>query len=493
MTVSAPSAERFAAGKFAGVLRSLVRRLADGRLEVVGPSAQRTLWLEAGQVRALFSDIEEEKLGAWLVARGALDPSALAVALLGQREGVRLGTALVQRGLVDTARVEQELLALASAMMGRLLVEEGSYTFEPASGLDPAAATLDVTTGELVLLAVRQLREALPLAALTSAGGFLTSSRDALMKYQRVRLNAPEALVLSKIDGTRRLDDLLGLVPIPEDQVRRAVFALLAAGIVEARAERSPAPPSSDELGPTVGGDAGDGLQFTAQQQQEYEQIMRLGADIADRDYYRRLGLNRGATLHQIHGRFRELSQLYHPDRSTEPHLASARRELAEIEARLQEAYETLIDPARRAAHDQGMRIAPAVKGGSEEDSTRSARRDIADGNFRRAQELVRAGDIGGAIQLLDQAVRLEPQPEALLLLARLEFRNPFWSQRGLDHLRRAVTVDPHFTEAWLELASFWERKQRPDRQQQCLERVLAYEPDNATARRGLAELRRQG
>ena len=26
-------------------------------------------------------------------------------------------------------------------MMGRLLVEEGSYTFEPASGLDPAAAT----------------------------------------------------------------------------------------------------------------------------------------------------------------------------------------------------------------------------------------------------------------------------------------------------------------------------------------------------------------
>ena len=493
MTVSTPFAESFAEGGFIPVLHSFVRRLADGRLEVIGATARRTLWLEAGQLRAVGSDAEEEKLGSWLVARGLLDSSSLAVALLGQPEGVRLGTVLVQRGLVETSRVEQELLALAVAIVGKLLVEEGSYVFDPHTRLDAAAATLETTTGELVLLAARQLPDSGVLASLCPSDRFLSATRDALMKYQRVRLNAPEALVMSKVDGMRCLAELQGSVPLPEDQVRRAVVALLAAGIVEAHEQRTPAQGGSEEVDAPTRTDAGDGLQFTAQQQQEYEQVMRLGTEIAQRDYYRRMALNRGATLHQIHDRFRELSRLYHPDRSTEPHLSSARRELAEIETKLQEAYETLIDPGRRGAYDQGMRLVEPDRPLEGNGRSQHAKREVAEGNFRRAQELMRAGDVGGAIQLLDQSVRFDPRPEALLLLARLEFRNPFWTQRGLDHLRRAVTVDPHFTEAWLELASFWERKQRPDRQKQCLERILSYEPDNLTARRGLAELKRQG
>jgi Tfp pilus assembly protein PilF len=102
--------------------------------------------------------------------------------------------------------------------------------------------------------------------------------------------------------------------------------------------------------------------------------------------------------------------------------------------------------------------------------------------NVRRAHELMRVGDVGMAVQLLDQAVRLDPQPETLLTLAQLEFRNPMWAQRALDRLRLAVTVAPQCTEAWLELAKFWGVRGKTDKQQQCIEKILDYEPNNARA-----------
>ncbi len=95
------------------------------------------------------------------------------------------------------------------------------------------------------------------------------------------------------------------------------------------------------------------------------------------------------------------------------------------------------------------------------------------------------------AVQLLDQAARLDPTAETLLLLARAEFKNPMWSQRALDHLKHAVALAPEFTEAWLELANFWATRNKEDRQRQCLERILEYEPANEDVRAALASLKR--
>jgi tetratricopeptide (TPR) repeat protein len=63
------------------------------------------------------------------------------------------------------------------------------------------------------------------------------------------------------------------------------------------------------------------------------------------------------------------------------------------------------------------------------------------------------------------------------------------WVQRGLDRLRRAVTVDPRCTEAWLQLANFWMARHKIDKQRQCLERILEYDPTNEDATRELQQL----
>lgn len=64
------------------------------------------------------------------------------------------------------------------------------------------------------------------------------------------------------------------------------------------------------------------------------------------RDYYQALGISRTATADEVKKAYRKLARKYHPDVSKEP---NAEEHFKEV----QEAYEVLKDPEKRAAYDQ--------------------------------------------------------------------------------------------------------------------------------------------
>ncbi|MCI0363032.1 MAG: DnaJ domain-containing protein [Phycisphaerales bacterium] len=64
------------------------------------------------------------------------------------------------------------------------------------------------------------------------------------------------------------------------------------------------------------------------------------------RDYYQVLGVDRGATADQIRAAYRKLARKFHPDVNKEP---DANKRFSEI----QEAYDVLSDPEKRAGYDR--------------------------------------------------------------------------------------------------------------------------------------------
>ena len=68
--------------------------------------------------------------------------------------------------------------------------------------------------------------------------------------------------------------------------------------------------------------------------------------DMEFRDYYQTLGLERSASADDIRKAYRRLARKYHPDVSKE-------KDALERFKQMQEAYEVLKDPKKRAAYDQ--------------------------------------------------------------------------------------------------------------------------------------------
>ena len=64
------------------------------------------------------------------------------------------------------------------------------------------------------------------------------------------------------------------------------------------------------------------------------------------RDYYQILGVTRAADADEVKRAYRKLARKYHPDVSKEKNAENKFKEL-------QEAYEVLRDPDKRAAYDQ--------------------------------------------------------------------------------------------------------------------------------------------
>lgn len=498
MSARPPAEGSFGVGEFAGLLRAFNGTSAAGRLDVNAAKANCALFISDGKVDAIAADEERFKLGSWLAARGVLDPGGMAVALLKQPPDVPFGEYLVDEGLLDAERLAQELRLRAAAVIGLLLFTPGSYRFkegEGPTGGKAIAMELDTTS---VLLAAARNSDTSQLEEWAINGGGRVRVQPSAMEAARNTLLSPqEAYLLSRIDGKTSTDGLRHLVPMSGPDLFRALGALIFAGLAELQAEPSVAAPAQGVADAPLYEDAdsekaGPAPRVPEEVARQRREIERLAAEIGGRDYYRRLGLSRGATQDQVHQRFKEMTRLYSTELVQERHLGSLRGQLERIQEALVEAYRTLTDPTQRSQYDEHLKGGGATAGGEvyqAQERQASARRKLVEANLKRAQELTRMGQLGEAIQLLEQAVRLDPQPETLLGLARLELRNPMWSQRALDRLRLALSTDSKFTEGWLELATFWAKRKKTDRQRECLRRILEYDPENVEAQRALVSI----
>jgi len=476
-----------------------------GVIEAVSGPAQRSLIFMDGELRAARSNLEEEKLGSWLVARDIIDENHKALTLLVDQSSSNappLGHLLITRGHLDEETLERELAELATTIIRRAAeASDSSAEFREGATTDQQDTLPGLTTVELILLAARSYpnveHKRKRLGSMDQVA-WPSMTLDTLL--DELPLTPTEAFFLSRLDGTRRLEELLSVGSVPEEEAVSIIYTLRTAGIISIgnAPAASLAPMPSFGSRPTQSSQqfvTVDESTLKPDELAERERVLRLSSEASRMDHYRALGISRKASSGEVETAWLETKRRFSPERSRERHLRDLRRQLQTILGRAQEAYELLSNPASKRRYDQVLKSLERERqeGGSGARPATAfnaeARSQLVEANFKRADELIHDGEPYLALQLLEQACKLDPRPAELVKLARLQLRNPLWKDRALKSLRKALEVDPAFIEAWLELSEFWRRRNNPERQRKALERALAANPDHAKAKQMYRQL----
>ena len=490
------------------LMAELAAARATGSLKAISGSSVREILFTNGEIRAARSQLEEEKLGMWLVERGKISEDDRALVLLAQGGGASppFGHILVARGYVSAEDLEYELQELALTIVRRAAASPRTTAEFVDGGGEGQLDTLpNVVTSQIILTAAREFSDIDAIRQEiepTARRVVLSPSFKEMIEY--VELSPTEGFLLSRLDAAKNIDELVRLSSLPEAQLFPTLYTLLLSGTVVIEGEAaSGSPPPTAVAEPEVDSatetlaqpevEAGDQADFSERQIEERKNIRKLSEAVTKVDHYKALGLSRNASPAEIKDGWRNIKERFAPEAANRPHLRDMVGHLERIVERARAAYQVLSSHKAKERYDGILKTVESESHGVEISKRGSvdpeARKTLVEANLKRADELIRENELYLAIQLLERACALDPRPDELLKLARLLQRNPLWANRALACLRKAIEANPKHADSWLELADFWRRRNYVERQRKSLERALAFDPDNEAANRMYKEL----
>lgn len=204
-------------------------------------------------------------------------------------------------------------------------------------------------------------------------------------------------------------------------------------------------------------------------------------------DHYELLGERPDASEGAVQAAYERIARQVHPSHAARLGLAGRDGALRLLFERVTTAYRTLSDPESRRRYNehQLIDVSPEVDPASREEEART----IAKAHYERGLAFSSAGDVHSAIQLFEQASRLEPRAEYLSALARHLARNPNWRERAVETYRAALELDPRSAEIRYEMGTVLEDLGDASRARVSYAAALSADPSHAAARDRLEKL----
>ena len=460
---------------FCELLVYALGRSLSGSLVLECPDrSKHALLFQVGAPVKARVDVAELRLGALLLARGAIDAAARAAAEE-SKEPALFGERLVSAGALSSE-------ALAEALDQQLYDQIGWLSRVPNATAFAYYADTDLLSGWGA-----EPRRLDPLAAIWQAVQ-LSPPKDRIAqacqglgdrvlrlhpssRIGRFGLGARERPVLDVLRmKPQTLDELRETGLLDRDALERMLYVLtltrhldtgeLPLGVTgqtrQVPAQRAPktrastatqaaapaAPPEPAVAEPEAPKDE-------RAQRRELTQTGRFAAreeieakhrQLEQLDYYSVLDLERNASAEQISAAFTALVRRWHPDRLS-PELSDLKEVSMRVFARMTEAHRTLAHSASRQDYDRSLGSASDA-GDSEQQQIERVLR--AAESFQKAEILLRKRDLEGAERLAALAVAGDKdQPEYAALYAWIRARKAGASEKdvaaSLDVLKGAV------------------------------------------------------
>lgn len=308
-----------------------------------------------------------------------------------------------------------------------------------------------------------------------------------------VQLQPGEGFLLSRLDLPVTVGELISQLDLNREEVLRSLCRLQAVGLVVSPEQGLPSRDSGEpreqlvsRFERRIGGSLEDKA-LEIDHQQHRELLGSLLGRMGEMTYFELLAVTAQSTDEDIHKAYFELGRLVHPSHAAGLGLGGKEGAFRVLFERATDAYLTLNDPERKLEYLREIGPSPQhLSGGPEGDNRDHEKQEVAREHYDRALTLADRQDFHSAIQLLEQAVKVDPQAEYLTLLGDCQAENPQWLDRAAFNYQKALQVRPGDPSISTRLGRVRERQGDTDAARRAYEDALEVAPEMENAKAGL-------
>ena len=208
-----------------------------GELGLLKGQVRKIIYFESGMPVFALSNLVADRLGQFLVRAGKIDEETLKhAAEEASATRQRTGDVLILMGsLTEEERLYYVGQQIKSILYSAFAWEEGSFTLSFQARARKEAIKLDIHPANLIMRGIRKLYKPDRLKRLMPGQAKPIPSPEPSFNLSDVELQAWEAHLLPKCDGSKSVGELVKLAGKPENDVLGTLSGLTALRILELR------------------------------------------------------------------------------------------------------------------------------------------------------------------------------------------------------------------------------------------------------------------
>ena len=478
---------------FPALLHHLHGLRATGVLHLSYDRKRKWLRLHDGYPVGVRSNLVNECLGNFLVRAGRISSSDLAESRRRMKRGKLQGEMLVAMDLLSEEEVALALRAQADEKLFEIFTwPTGAFRFEVGGNLQRAnELAVERSPANLILEGVRTRLPIERIDAHFAANShcMVSLAESPFYRFQEVDLDAAQQKLVRSLEKPRRLVEFIGA----DEAIRRTLYALIAAGMLELRGAVDAAKPAATRAAAKPVKTPRPAKLTTLreivrppQEDAKPAELTQMAQRFRGQSPFQILGVAENADEQEIQAAYGKLFERTHPDRVS--HSGEAMKALAsEVFAVIANAYETLSDPRRRQAYLLGQRKA------DRDAAERAVGRRALDAEiqFQEGDAAMRARDYQSALRCFGRALELYPEEGEYhahygWVLHLCHPSDTAMAAEAMEHVQRALKLAPDREKPYLFMGRLCKAIGRADAAEKMFARALKIQPDCLDALREL-------
>lgn len=453
------------------ILLDLQRHDTTGMLELINGPIYKKIFIQDGIMVFATSNHEEDRLEEILLKAGKITTDQYyQIQSTMKHQEQPSGKILVERGFLKPKELIWAVKHQAEEIILSLFRwEDGVVAFIEGS-LPDEAIPLKLSAANLIFHGIKRInREDYFKNICPSQDTILYYSSEPLHLFQDIQLEEIDREVMSLIDGTLTLKEIVNISEYGDFITMKILCALLSTRMIEVKGER-------------ILEDRGI-VEIIREPESKVDsafikKIEDLYSKYESLDYYTVLGVDKNASLNKIRKAYYKSAKEFHPDKHFYIESDTIKNKLTKLFSFITDVYRTLSDPEERKKYDQRVTAGIPTKKENKADTARQ--------RFEEGKAVFRKERYQDAADLFGQAIYLDSTVPAYHFSLGRAYVKQKKFREAEKAMSKAVKADPYNADYLAELGTIYQEIGLKLRAKTTFEKVLKFDPANKRALEGL-------